>query len=73
MYKYNYNHDGVSSSPGWIPLGLLRSVSGKEAIKAFLKAGGTVRHGKGDHVNIKMPNERFEKPIHRNVYILLIL
>lgn len=56
MYKYNYNHDGVSSSPGWIPLGLLRSVSGKEAIKAFLKAGGTVRHGKGDHVNIKMPN-----------------
>jgi predicted RNA binding protein YcfA (HicA-like mRNA interferase family) len=31
---------------------LLRSVSGKEAIKAFIKAGG----GKGDHVNIKMPN-----------------
>jgi predicted RNA binding protein YcfA (HicA-like mRNA interferase family) len=37
-------------------LGLLRSVSGKEAIKAFIKAGGIVRRGKGDHVNIKMPN-----------------
>jgi hypothetical protein len=28
------------------PVSLLRSVSGKEAIKAFIKAGGTVRHGK---------------------------
>ena len=37
-------------------MGLLRSVSGKEAIKAFIKAGGIVRRGKGDHVNIKMPN-----------------
>lgn len=34
----------------------LRSVSGKDAIKAFVKAGGVVRRGKGDHVNIKMPN-----------------
>ena len=37
-------------------MGLLRSVSGKEAIKAFIKAGGIVRRGKGDHVNIKMPS-----------------
>ncbi|GAB6264972.1 MAG: hypothetical protein STSR0001_04160 [Methanothrix sp.] len=37
-------------------MGLLRSISGKEAIKAFIKAGGIVRRGKGDHVNIKMPN-----------------
>ena len=37
-------------------MGLLRSVSGREAIKAFIKAGGIVRRGKGDHVNIKMPN-----------------
>jgi len=37
-------------------LGLLRSVSGKEAIKAFIKAGGTLRRGKGDHMNVKMPN-----------------
>ena len=37
-------------------MGLLRSVSGKEAIKAFIKAGGIVRRGKCDHVNIKMPN-----------------
>jgi len=37
-------------------LGLLRSVSGKEAIKAFIKAGGILRRGKGDHMNVKMPN-----------------
>ncbi len=37
-------------------MSLLRSVSGKDAIKAFVKAGGVVRRGKGDHVNIKMPN-----------------
>jgi len=36
--------------------GPIEKLSGKEAIKAFLKAGGTVRQGKGDHVNIKMPN-----------------
>jgi len=34
----------------------LRSVTGKDAVKAFVKAGGVVRRGKGDHVNIKMPN-----------------
>lgn len=37
-------------------MSLLRGVSGKEAVKAFIKAGGVVRQGKGDHVNIKMPN-----------------
>ncbi|MGA9097369.1 MAG: type II toxin-antitoxin system HicA family toxin [Methanotrichaceae archaeon] len=31
-------------------------MSGKDAVKAFIRAGGTVRRGKGDHVNIKMPN-----------------
>lgn len=31
-------------------------VSGKDAVKAFVMAGGVVRQGKGDHVNIKMPN-----------------
>jgi len=35
---------------------LLRGVSGRDAVKAFVKAGGVVRHGKGDHANIKMPN-----------------
>ncbi len=35
---------------------MLRSVSGKEAIKAFIKAGGILRRGKGDHMNVKMPN-----------------
>ncbi len=35
---------------------LLRRIKGREAIKAFVKAGGVERSGKGDHVNIKMPN-----------------
>jgi predicted RNA binding protein YcfA (HicA-like mRNA interferase family) len=34
----------------------MRNVSGKEAVKAFVRAGGIVRQGKGDHINIKMPN-----------------
>ena len=29
---------------------------GKDAVRAFVNAGGVVRLGKGDHVNIKMPN-----------------
>jgi predicted RNA binding protein YcfA (HicA-like mRNA interferase family) len=35
---------------------VLRGVRGEEAIKAFLRAGGVKRGGKGDHINIKMPN-----------------
>jgi hypothetical protein len=35
---------------------LLRGVRGKDAVKIFVKAGGIVRQGKGDHVNVKMPN-----------------
>jgi predicted RNA binding protein YcfA (HicA-like mRNA interferase family) len=31
-------------------------VKGKDAVRAFVNAGGMVRQGKGDHVNIKMPN-----------------
>lgn len=34
----------------------LRGIKGKEAIKAFIRAGGIERSGKGDHINIKMPN-----------------
>ena len=34
----------------------MRGVSGKDAVKAFIKAGGIVRQGKGDHLNIKMTN-----------------
>lgn len=34
----------------------MRNISGKEAVKAFIRAGGIARRGKGDHVNIKMPN-----------------
>ncbi len=34
----------------------LRGIKGQEAIKVFLKIGGIKRKGKGDHINIKMPN-----------------
>lgn len=34
----------------------LRGIRGDEAIRAFVRAGGVQRKGKGDHVNIKMPN-----------------
>ncbi|GFO97318.1 hypothetical protein ig2599ANME_1518 [groundwater metagenome] len=34
----------------------LRNIKGKDALKAFIKAGGIPRKGKGDHVNVKMPN-----------------
>ncbi len=37
-------------------MSLFRNVKGKDAIKAFVRAGGIQRKGKGDHVNIKMPN-----------------
>ena len=34
----------------------LRGIRAKEAIRIFVKKGGVKRKGKGDHVNIKMPN-----------------
>ena len=34
----------------------LRGIKGRDAIKAFLRAGGMEKPRKGDHVNIKMPN-----------------
>ncbi len=36
----------------------LRGIRGEDAIKAFVRAWGVQRGGKGDHVNIKMPNGR---------------
>jgi predicted RNA binding protein YcfA (HicA-like mRNA interferase family) len=36
----------------------LKNIKASAAIKAFEKAGGERRKGKGDHVNIKMPNGR---------------
>lgn len=36
----------------------LRGIKAEDAIKAFEKAGGVRRSGKGDHVNIKIPNGR---------------
>jgi len=36
----------------------LRGIKAVDAIKAFERAGGIRRSGKGDHVNIKMSNGR---------------
>lgn len=33
-----------------------RNLRPRDAIAALERAGGIRRHGKGDHVNIKMPN-----------------
>jgi predicted RNA binding protein YcfA (HicA-like mRNA interferase family) len=51
----------------------LRGVSGEEAIKAFVKAAGIRRTGKGDHVNIKMLNgQLITIPVHRELKIGLL-
>ncbi len=34
----------------------LRNVRPRDAIRAFERAGGRTSQGRGDHVNIKMPN-----------------
>ena len=34
----------------------LHNIKGKDAVRAFANAGGKIRTGKGDHVNIKMPS-----------------
>lgn len=36
----------------------IRGIRATDAIKAFKRAGGIRKSGKGDHVNIKMPNGR---------------
>lgn len=36
----------------------LKGIKARDAILAFERAGGVQRQGKGDHVNIKMPNGR---------------
>ena len=51
----------------------LRGVGGEEAVKAFVKAGGIRRAGKGDHLNIKMPNGQLVTiPLHRELKIGLM-
>jgi predicted RNA binding protein YcfA (HicA-like mRNA interferase family) len=34
----------------------LRGIKGAKALKVFVKAGGIRKKGRGDHINIKMPN-----------------
>lgn len=34
----------------------LHNIKGKDAVKDFVRFGGVERKGKGDHMNIKMPN-----------------
>ncbi len=36
----------------------LRGIKASDAIKALERAGGVRKCGKGDHINIKMPNGR---------------
>ena len=35
-----------------------RAIRANEAVRAFERAGGQYRAGRGDHVNMKMPNGR---------------
>jgi predicted RNA binding protein YcfA (HicA-like mRNA interferase family) len=35
---------------------ILKGLKGQDAVKGFYHAGGEPRKGKGDHINIKMPN-----------------
>jgi predicted RNA binding protein YcfA (HicA-like mRNA interferase family) len=59
--------------PDGFTVSLMRGISGKEAVKAFIRAGGIARHGKGDHVNIKMPNgQLITIPISGNLKIGLL-
>lgn len=37
-------------------MGELRDIRPRDAIAVLERAGGLVRRGKGDHINIKMPN-----------------
>ncbi len=37
-------------------MGDLRGIHESDAVQAFIRAGGVMRQGRGDHVNIKMPN-----------------
>jgi predicted RNA binding protein YcfA (HicA-like mRNA interferase family) len=51
----------------------LRGVGGEQAVKAFVKAGGIRRAGKGDHVNIKLTNGQLVTiPLHRELKIGLL-
>ena len=34
----------------------MRGIRARDAVKAFVRAGGIERHGKGSHVNVDMPN-----------------
>ena len=34
----------------------LHNIKGQEAVKAFMRFGGVLKGGKGDHINVKMPN-----------------
>ena len=34
----------------------LRGIKAREAIRVFIRAGGVQKPGKGNHINIKMPN-----------------
>ena len=51
----------------------LRGIKGRDAVKAFVRVGGKVRKGKGDHINIKMPNgQLITIPVNKELKIGLL-
>jgi predicted RNA binding protein YcfA (HicA-like mRNA interferase family) len=45
----------------------LPTVSGRQAVKAFVKLGYTVRLGKGDHVVLQKDHRVFSIPLHKTL------
>ena len=39
-------------------MGELRDVDARDVVRVFEEIGGVARTGKGDHVNVKLPNGR---------------
>ena len=55
--------------PGALP----RGVGAEEAIRAFERAGGVRRRGRGSHVNITMPNgQLITIPYHKEIKVGLL-
>lgn len=53
--------------------GIPRGVSAKDAIRAFERAGGTRRAGRGSHVHVKMPNgQLITIPYHKEIKVGLL-
>lgn len=52
----------------------LRGLSGREAVKAFVRFGYRERKGKGSHINlVKAGNQRLTIPLHRELSVGLLM